>query len=47
LQRLSPVTDAEVVTQQSALNIEAGSAIIKEISKRWRLKAGIKFNYSN
>lgn len=47
LQRPSPVTDAEVVTQQAALNIEAGSAVIKEMSKRWRLKAGIQFNYSN
>lgn len=47
LQRLPPITDAEVITQQAALNIEAGSAVIKEISKRWRLKAGIQFNYSN
>ena len=47
LQRPSPGTNAEVITQQAALNIEAGSAVIKEMSKRWRLKAGIQFNYSN
>jgi hypothetical protein len=47
LQRQSPVANIEVVSHQAAMNIEAGAGLIKQISDRLHVKAGIQFNYSN
>ena len=47
LQRTSQVGSLETVTQQAAMNIEAGAGVISQFSKRLRLKAGLQFNYSN
>ncbi|MEX0635965.1 MAG: hypothetical protein WD135_04285 [Ferruginibacter sp.] len=47
LQRTSPGGSLETVSQQAVINIEAGAGLISQISKRFRLKAGLQFNYSN
>ena len=37
----------ESINQQAALNLEAGTAFILDLSKRIRIKAGLQFNFTN
>lgn len=37
----------ESINQQAALNLEAGTALIMELTKRIRIKAGLQLNYTN
>lgn len=37
----------ESINQQAALNLEAGTAFIMDLTKRLRIKAGLQFNFTN
>ncbi len=41
------VSADESINQQAALNLEAGTAFIMDLSKRLRVKAGLQFNFTN
>lgn len=37
----------DIVNQNAAINLEAGAAILFDLSKKFRLKSGLQFNYTN
>ena len=39
-------TDKEI-NQQAALNMEAGFGLMKDLGKKWRVKGGLQFNYTD
>lgn len=40
-------TNIDVITQQAALNLEVGAALILEMNKKFSFKTGLQVNYSN
>ena len=39
--------DKTELNQQATMNLEAGLAVLKDMGKKWRIKAGIQFNYTD
>jgi hypothetical protein len=44
---LRTTNNMDVITQQAALNLEAGAALILDLNKKFSFKAGLQVNYSN